>query len=121
MDGLIAGVTQAAVRIARSVLPAKQGQSLERWRRGREQARRLARCDAVIVSYGKSGRTWLRVMLSRYLQLQYALPETELLSFDNYRRLNPQAPCIELTHDNTSVTTPAHSGTEGTTTKSRSS
>lgn len=100
LDGLIAGVTQAAVRIARGVLPAEQGQSLERWRRGREQARRLARCDAVIVSYGKSGRTWLRVMLSRYLQLQYALPENELLSFDNYRRLNSQAPCIELTHDN---------------------
>jgi len=100
LETLTAGLIHAAVRIARGVLPAKPGQSLERWRRGREQARRLERCDSVIVSYGKSGRTWLRVMLSRYLQRLHGLPDGTLLSFDNYRRLNPEAPCIELTHDN---------------------
>ena len=30
---------------------------------------RLARADVAVVSFGKSGRTWLRVMISRYYQL----------------------------------------------------
>ena len=100
MANVIGGLTHAAVRVARSVLPAQHGQSLERWRRGREQAQRLARCDGVVVSYGKSGRTWLRVMLSHYLQRVYDLPEGELLSLDNYRRHNGAAPSIDFTHDN---------------------
>jgi hypothetical protein len=38
---------------------------LERWLRGREDWRKLRLADAVVVSFGKSGRTWLRVLLSR--------------------------------------------------------
>ena len=55
--------------------------------------------DAAIVSYEKSGRTWLRVMLSRYYQLQYNLPRDRLLNFDKLHRLEPKVPIVFFTHD----------------------
>ena len=36
----------------------------ERKLRGVEQFEKLQRADVVVVSFGKSGRTWLRVMMS---------------------------------------------------------
>jgi hypothetical protein len=68
--------------------------------RGREEARKLALADAVIVSYGKAGRTWLRVMLSRYLKLAYGLPGERLIGFDNFHRQDARVPRIFFTHDN---------------------
>ena len=73
---------------------------LERWLRGRQEYRQHRRSDAVIVSYGKSGRTWLRVMISRYCQLCYGLPDNLLLESDNFYQLNNRAPTIFITHDN---------------------
>ena len=73
---------------------------LERWLRGREQCEKLARADIVIVSFGKSGRTWLRVMLSRFYQLRHGLSERFLIGFDNYHFMNRDVPRIFFTHDN---------------------
>lgn len=72
---------------------------LERWLRGREQCQKLRAADAVVVSFGKSGRTWLRVMLSRFYQLEHGLPE-RLLGFDNLHYLDAAVPKIFFTHDN---------------------
>lgn len=72
----------------------------ERWLRGREEAWKLARADAVVASYGKSGRTWLRVLLSRYYQLRFGLPESLMIGFDNFHRYNRNCPKIFFTHDN---------------------
>lgn len=72
---------------------------LERWIRGREQCQKLAASDAVIVSFGKSGRTWLRVLVSRFYQLEHDLPEW-LIGFDNFHYLNRTIPKIFFTHDN---------------------
>lgn len=74
--------------------------ALERYLRGMEEARKLARCDAVIVSYGKSGRTWLRLMLSRFYQVKHGLRTRQLLGFDNYHRKHPAIPKLFFTHDN---------------------
>lgn len=74
--------------------------ALERYLRGMEEARKLALCDAVIVSYGKSGRTWLRVMLSRFYQTKHHLPTRQLLGFDNLHCKNPAIPRLFFTHDN---------------------
>lgn len=74
--------------------------ALERYLRGKEEARKLALCDAVIVSYGKSGRTWLRLMLSRFYQSKHQLRTRQLLGFDNYHRKNPAIPKLFFTHDN---------------------
>ncbi|MEM7024160.1 MAG: sulfotransferase domain-containing protein, partial [Pseudomonadota bacterium] len=77
-----------------------KGRAMERMRRGKEEFRRLQLADYVFVSFGKSGRTWLRVMLSRYYQLVYDLPERSILRFDNYSNINSAVPKIFFTHGN---------------------
>ena len=47
-------------------MPRERKIRLERWLRGKEEFRKLEVADCVIVSFGKSGRTWLRVLLSRF-------------------------------------------------------
>jgi hypothetical protein len=81
-------------------LPEPRRIAIERRHRGREQLGKLRRADCTIVSYGKSGRTWLRVMLSRIYQTKYSLSTRSLLSFDNFHRKNPAIPRIFFTHDN---------------------
>mgnify|MGYP001825880827 FL=1 len=73
---------------------------VERWLRGLEDVRKLNLTDIVIVSFGKSGRSWLRVMLSRVYQLMHGLPERYLMGFDNYHHMNRSVPRIFFTHDN---------------------
>ncbi len=82
------------------VLPLERRRAIDRWLRGREEARRLALADAAIVSYGKSGRTWLRVMLSRVYTLRHGLPEGLMLEFDNLHRRTPAIPRLLFTHAN---------------------
>jgi hypothetical protein len=90
---------QATV-LALRVLPDERRVPLERRMRGRYDAQRLARADVVVVSYGKSGRTWARVMLSRYFQLRYGVSPRRLLTLDNYHRRNAAIPVVMFTHDN---------------------
>jgi hypothetical protein len=73
---------------------------LERWLRGREDWRKLRLADAVVVSFGKSGRTWLRVLLSRIYQLQHSLGERAVIGFDNLHYRTGAVPKIMFTHDN---------------------
>ncbi|MEN8763304.1 MAG: sulfotransferase domain-containing protein [Thiogranum sp.] len=88
------------VRAVSVFLPQDKAIALDRWRRGQEEYRKYLLCDTVFASYGKSGRTWFRVMLSRYYQLAYALPERILMGFDNFHKINPAVPRIFFTHDN---------------------
>lgn len=81
-------------------LPWRQRKALERWLRGREEYRKLQLADAVVMSWGKSGRTWLRVMLSRYYQLHYGVGQRHLLAFDNLHHVNPAIPRILFSHNN---------------------
>jgi len=60
-------------------LPKERKVAVERWLRGREQVGKLRRADCVVVSFGKSGRTWLRVMFSRFYQVKHGLTERHLL------------------------------------------
>ncbi len=88
------------VRAVSVFLPQDKAIALDRWRRGQEEYRKYLLCDYIFASYGKSGRTWLRVMLSRYYQLAYALPERILMGFDNFHKINAAVPRIFFTHDN---------------------
>ena len=72
----------------------------ERKLRGVEQFDKLQRADVVVVSFGKSGRTWLRVMISHLFRVIYKLPENAILGFDNFHNLNRAVPKIFFTHDN---------------------
>ncbi|MGI9330108.1 MAG: sulfotransferase domain-containing protein [Gammaproteobacteria bacterium] len=93
-------LTKWFVRWASAVLPEARGHDLERWRRGREDYWKYRRCDYVFASYGKSGRTWVRVMISRYFKNVHQLPDGLILGFDNFHKLNRQVPKIFFTHDN---------------------
>jgi hypothetical protein len=81
-------------------LPRDRRIKLERWLRGKEEYRKLVDADAVIVSFGKSGRTWLRVLMSRFYQVKHGFGENKLIGFDNLHRLNPEVPKLFFTHDN---------------------
>ncbi len=72
----------------------------ERRLRGRQQYQTLQKADIVLVSFGKSGRTWLRVMLSRLYQQLYRLPESALIGFDNFHGMDRAIPRMFFTHDN---------------------
>lgn len=61
---------------------------------------KISKSDALIVSHAKSGRTWLAVMISSIYHHRYALPETEIIRFDNFHRLNRRIPNVAFTHDN---------------------
>jgi len=81
-------------------LPQERQHRVERWLRGRDEYRKLRRADCVVVSFGKSGRTWLRVMLSRFYQVRHGLSQRRLIGFDNLHLNNPGVPKIFFTHDN---------------------
>ena len=81
-------------------LPRTRRRSLDRWLRGREEQRKLRAADYVLMSWAKSGRTWLRLMLSRFYQVRYGLPEKSFLEFDNLKRLHPEIPSVTFTHGN---------------------
>lgn len=63
----------------------------------------VMRSDAVILSYPKSGRTWVEVMLSRLFQQRLGLPENEIIDFSGDYRSNPELPHFFFTHDDAHV------------------
>lgn len=81
-------------------LPRGTRLALDRRLRGAKEARKLRRADAVVVSFPKSGRTWMRALLSFYHAGSRGLVTDELLGFDNYHARDPSIPKILFTHDN---------------------
>jgi len=81
-------------------LPDERKIAIERWLRGRDEFRKLTHADCVIVSFGKSGRTWLRVMISRFYQVRHDIAKKHMINFDNLHRKNSNIPRIFFTHDN---------------------
>jgi hypothetical protein len=100
MDSILKKISREVIMALVFFLPQERRIRLERWLRGREESRRLQRADVAVVSFGKSGRTWLRVMISRYYQLVFGIPERVLLGFENYHRRDSAIPKIFFTHDN---------------------
>jgi hypothetical protein len=64
-----------------------------------ELKRDLKNADIVVISIKKSGRTWLRAMLTRLFHNVYGTPTNLLLDADNHKRLNTAAPTIVFAHD----------------------
>jgi hypothetical protein len=93
------GLRMAAAAAGR-ILPEQRNVALERWLRGYEEAKKLEKADAVIVSFGKSGRTWLRVMLTRYFTQKYGVSSSAMMEFDELKRRNSAIPTLFFTHDN---------------------
>lgn len=51
--------------------------------------------DALILSVGKSGRTWLRVLLNKYLSLHYDVP----FELGDLRKFNKKVPSLLFSHE----------------------
>ncbi|NJO55643.1 MAG: sulfotransferase domain-containing protein [Rhodospirillales bacterium] len=64
----------------------------DRQRRGRKLLRRVRSADVAVISLGKSGRTWLRTMISHLYHQRHGLPSETLLNFDNFHNLVPAIP-----------------------------
>lgn len=63
--------------------------------------------DVYLVSYPKSGRTWLRMLIGKYLQLKYDLDEADiLLTYDITQRLDLHT--TVMTHAGSGVQTRLH-------------
>ena len=97
---IIKKLTRETVVRANFFRPRAERLALERRLRGREEFHKLRDADCVVVSFGKSGRTWLRVLMSRYYQLRYRLAERHLIGFSNLHDKNRAIPKILFTHDN---------------------
>jgi hypothetical protein len=80
--------------------PQAERLAAERKLRGKDQLELLQRADLVVVSFGKSGRTWVRVMISHLFRSIYELPDSALLGFDNFHNMDRGIPKIFFTHDN---------------------
>jgi len=100
MTNLIVKFQHFFIEVVFFFLPRAKKTALQRSFRGRLELRDVRRSDVVLLSFAKSGRTWLRVMLSRFYQQRHGLEAGLLLEFDNLKRLNPAVPAIFFTHGN---------------------
>jgi len=57
------------------------------------------RADVVLISFPKSGRTWLRSMFGRALQTYHGVDPKMIMRTSSLRRLDPRIPRIRSTHD----------------------
>lgn len=92
--------SRKGLRLLMLFSPEEKKLQAERRLRGHEQCQKLKSADIVVVSFGKSGRTWLRVMLSRVYQQMYKLPQRSIIGFDNFHHMHRDIPRIFFTHDN---------------------
>src|SRR5438034_11382044 len=75
-----------ALGAAAQLLRLVPGTAALRWKRDLRDAAWLADADAVLVSFPKSGRTFVRAMLARLFQLKFGVDERKLLDFPSLRR-----------------------------------
>ena len=67
-------------------------------RRDLRDAAWLSDADATIISFPKSGRTYVRAMLARLYQRRFEIDERDLLEFPTLRRAPPTVPRVLFTH-----------------------
>jgi hypothetical protein len=58
--------------------------------------------DIYIISYPKSGRTWLRTLIGKYLSLKYNFPESKILATDSLP-ISGGLPKVSFTHDDSGM------------------
>lgn len=87
-------IDATAVQLLRIV----PGSWARRVRRDVRDAAWLRRADAVIISFPKSGRTFVRAMLSRLFQRRFGIDERRLLEFPMLQRARAEVPRLLFTH-----------------------
>lgn len=85
-------------RAAASLLRLVPGSAALRLKRDLRDAAWLAEADAAIVSFPKSGRTFVRAMVARLYQRRFGIDERRLLDFPTLRRAPRNVPRLLFTH-----------------------
>lgn len=73
---------------------------IKKWRRRRRAAREHAAARVIVVSFPKSGRTWLRMLVGKALTEQFGVAESEMLDAFALSRATGCLPTL-YTHDDT--------------------
>lgn len=95
-----------ALRASARFLRLIPGSAALRIKRDLRDSAWLSEADAVIVSYPKSGRTFIRAMLSRLYQRRFGIDERRLLEFPLLRRAPPEVPRVLFTHAGDAMRSP---------------
>lgn len=85
-------------RTAAQLLRIVPGSAALRLKRDLRDAAWLSEADAVIISYPKSGRTFVRAMLARLYQRRFGIDERGLLEFSMLRAAPQHVPRLLFTH-----------------------
>src|SRR3954451_12386626 len=87
-----------ALSAAAQALRLVPGSAALRWKRDLRDAAWLADADTVVISFPKSGRTFVRAMLARLFQLKFGVDERKLLDFPSLRRAGRGVPRLLFVH-----------------------
>ena len=87
-----------AMRAAAQVLRLFPGSAALRLKRDLRDAAWLSDADAVVISYPKSGRTFVRAMLARLYKHRFGIDERSLLEFRSLARASADAPLVLFSH-----------------------
>jgi hypothetical protein len=99
-------LTDFAGRAAAQLLRLVPGSAALRLKRDLRDAAWLSEADAVIISFPKSGRTFVRAMLARLYQRRFGIDETGLLEFPMLRRAAANVPRVLFTHAGDAMRSP---------------
>lgn len=91
-------VPNLARKVAVQLLRLIPGSTALRLKRDLRDAVWLKEAEAVVVSFPKSGRTFVRAMLARLYSRRFGLDERALLEFSVVRRAAPNVPRVLFTH-----------------------
>jgi hypothetical protein len=91
-------LTNLARRTAAQLLRLVPGSAALRLKRDLRDSAWLSEAEAVVVSFPKSGRTFVRAMLARLYQRRFGIDERGLLGFPTLRHAPPGAPRVLFTH-----------------------
>jgi hypothetical protein len=94
----LGSLANLARRSAAQLLRLVPGSAALRLKRDLRDAAWLSEAEAVVVSYPKSGRTFIRAMVSRLYQRRFGIDERALLDFPMLRRAPAGVPRLLFTH-----------------------
>ena len=87
-----------ALAAGAQVLRLVPGSAALRWKRDLRDAAWLRQADAVVVSFPKSGRTFVRAMLARLFQVKFGIDERGLLDFRSLKSAPRGVPRLLFVH-----------------------
>lgn len=99
-------LTNLAKLTAAKALGLLPGATALRLKRDFRDSAWLSEADAAVISFPKSGRTFVRAMLARLYQRRFGIDERQLLEFPLFRRAPQDVPRVLFTHAGDAMRSP---------------